>query len=143
MTYHLTEAGRELEPIGQRGIRWIGELGDQDLDPHLLLWDIHRNIDLEAVPDGRTVVQFSFTGHRTPAREWRLVITAAGVDVCDFDPGYDVQVTVQTPLRILTLIWLGDLEMGQPSAPRTTARPTANPGGPIIAPSTRPPRPPT
>jgi hypothetical protein len=26
------------------------ELGDEDLDPHLLMWDVHRNIDLDAVP---------------------------------------------------------------------------------------------
>jgi hypothetical protein len=40
--YLLTPAGRELEPIvmalGAWGVRWIGELGDQDLDPKLLLW---------------------------------------------------------------------------------------------------------
>lgn len=113
-TYHLTESGRELEPIvqaiGQWGIRWIGELGDEDLDPHLLLWDVHRSIDLEAVPDGRTVVRFTFTDVAPPARDWWLVITAEGVDVCDFDPGYEVQVVAQTTLRTLTLVWRGDLE---------------------------------
>lgn len=114
VTYHLTDAGRELEPIvqaiGQWGIRWIGELGEEDLDPHLLLWDVHRNIDLEAVPDGRTVVGFTFTDIAPPARDWWLVITTDGVDVCQDDPGYDVQVTVTTTLRALTLVWRGDLE---------------------------------
>ncbi len=64
VTYRLTESGKELEPIvvalGQWGIRWISELGDEDLDPHLLLWDIRRGIDTEAVPDGRTVIGFVF-----------------------------------------------------------------------------------
>jgi DNA-binding HxlR family transcriptional regulator len=64
VSYRLSDSGRELEPIvealGRWGIRWIGELGDEDLDPHLLPWDIHRNIDLEAVPDGRTVIQLVF-----------------------------------------------------------------------------------
>lgn len=114
MTYHLTEAGRELEPIvqaiGHWGIRWIGELGDEDLDPHLLLWDMHRNIDLEAVPDGRTVVRFTFSDVAPAARQWWLVITAEGVDVCDDDPGYEVQVAVDTNLRALTRIWRGDLD---------------------------------
>ena len=45
----MTDAGTELrqvvEAIGRWGTRWIGELGDQDLDPQLLLWDIHRNIN--------------------------------------------------------------------------------------------------
>jgi hypothetical protein len=41
-------------------------IGDEDLDPKLLLWDMHRNIDHAAVPDGRTVVQFRF-----PDAVWR------------------------------------------------------------------------
>ena len=49
VSYAVTPAGRELrgviEAIGRWGIRWIPELGDEDLDPHLLMWDIHRNID--------------------------------------------------------------------------------------------------
>ena len=52
--YVLTPAGRELQPVvealGVWGIRWIGEIGDEDLDPKLLLWDMHRNIDYAAVP---------------------------------------------------------------------------------------------
>ena len=52
--YVLTQAGCELRPVvealGVWGIRWIGELGDEDLDPKLLLWDMHRNIDHDAVP---------------------------------------------------------------------------------------------
>lgn len=117
MTYHLTDAGQELEPIvraiGQWGIRWIGELGDDDLDPHVLLWDIHRNLDLEAVPDGRTVVRFSFAELSPSVRDWWLVITVDGVDVCDFDPGYQVQVTVETTLRTLTRVWRGDRDWAQ------------------------------
>ena len=35
---------------GVWGTRWIGELGDEDLDPKLLLWDMHRNIDHSAGP---------------------------------------------------------------------------------------------
>ena len=38
-----------IEALGVWGTRWIGELGDEDLDPKLLLWDMHRNIDHAAV----------------------------------------------------------------------------------------------
>src|SRR5512144_400998 len=58
--YVRTQAGQELRPVvealGAWGIRWIGEIGDEDLDPKLLLWDMHRHIDGQAVPPGRTVV---------------------------------------------------------------------------------------
>lgn len=90
----LTPAGKELRPIvealGQWGIRWVPEPGDEDLDPHLLMCDVHRNIDLEAVPPGRTVLRFSFRDVPAPGRVWWLVITRDGVDPCDTDPGFPV-----------------------------------------------------
>jgi DNA-binding HxlR family transcriptional regulator len=111
--YALTAAGRELKPvveaIGVWGTRWIGELGDADLDPKLLLWDMHRNVDHDAVPSGRTVVQFHFPDVATTARTWWLVISADDVDVCDTDPGYPVAVIVTGTLRRMTEIWRGDL----------------------------------
>ena len=113
ISYSLTPAGKELRPIvesvGQWGIRWIPSLGDVDLDPHLLMWDIHRNVDLHAVPPGRTVLQFTFRDVSAAARHWWLVITPDGVDLCDYDPGQPVSATIETELRTLTLFWRGDL----------------------------------
>jgi DNA-binding HxlR family transcriptional regulator len=111
--YVLTAAGRELYPVvealGAWGIRWIGEIGDEDLDPKLLLWDMHRNIDHQAVPKERTVVSFSFPDVLPPARYWWLVITPEDADVCDADPGYPVSVTITASLLNMTRIWRGDL----------------------------------
>lgn len=110
----LTPAGRELQPVvealGGWGIRWMGQLGDEDLDPQLLLWDMHRNVDLDAVPDGRTVVEFRFPDVPPETRHWWLVITPQGVDVCDVDPGHPVAVRLTAPLRRMVEIWRGDLE---------------------------------
>lgn len=117
VSYALTPAGRELQPvveaIGRWGIRWIPELGDDDLDPHLLMWDIHRNIDLDAVPIGRSVLRFTFRDVTDAARDWWLVITGEGVDLCDFDPGHPVAATVEADLRTLTRLWRGDLSWRQ------------------------------
>lgn len=111
--YRLSPAGKELQPIvealGSWGIRWVPEIGDEDLDPHLLLWDIHRNIAVDSLPEGRTVLHFAFTDVPVANREWWIVATAEGVDVCDADPGFDVRVAVETGLRTLTLLWRGDL----------------------------------
>jgi DNA-binding HxlR family transcriptional regulator len=113
ITYRLTPAGEELQPIvealGRWGIRWIPDLGDVDLDPHLLLWDIHRNLDLDAVPPGRTVVRFLFPDQAPAAREWWLVIHEREVDVCDHDPGHPVTATLECELRTLVRVWRGDL----------------------------------
>lgn len=98
-----------VEAIGGWGVRWMPELGDQDLDPHLLMWDMHRRVALAALPPGRTVVQFRFRGAPSPARDWWLVMTPDGADVCDFDPGFPVAATVEAELRCLTSVWLGNL----------------------------------
>lgn len=115
--YVLTPAGQELRPVvealGVWGTRWIGEIGDEDLDPKLLLWDMHRNVDRALVPEGRTVVQFRFPDVAADARDWWLVITADEVDVCDADPGYPVAVTLTAPLRRMTEIWRGDLRWAE------------------------------
>ena len=115
--YVLTRAGQELRPVvealGAWGVRWIGEIGDEDLDPKLLLWDMHRHIDQEAVPDGRTVVRFRFPDLPSDLRDWWLVITRGEADVCDADPGYDVAVTVTGGLRSMVEIWRGDVSWSQ------------------------------
>ncbi len=110
--YQVTPAGEELRPaielLGAWGIRWTGELGDADLDPKLLMWDLHRNVDLALVPPGTTVVRFDLDGVRARERAWWMVLTPAEVDVCDSDPGHDVDGTVSGRLRDLIAIWRGD-----------------------------------
>lgn len=111
--YQLSRAGKELEPIvealGSWGIRWVPEIGDEDLDPHLLMWDIHRNIAVEALPEGRTVLHFEFTDVPPASSRWWIVVNAQDIDVCDADPGFEVRVAVRSGLRTLTRVWRGDL----------------------------------
>jgi DNA-binding HxlR family transcriptional regulator len=110
--YVLTPAGQELRPViealGTWGVRWVGELGDEDLDPGLLLWDMHRNIDHDAVPDGRTVIHFRFPDAPPRAHNWWMVITAVDADVCDTDPGHPVSITITGSLRRMVEVWRGD-----------------------------------
>lgn len=113
VAYTLTPAGEELRPIveglGVWGTRWASDLGEQDLDPQVLLWDIHFNIDHTALPLGRTVVQFTFPDVEAGLRDWWLVLTADDADVCDTDPGHGVDVTVQADLRALISVWMGGI----------------------------------
>jgi DNA-binding HxlR family transcriptional regulator len=121
VVYGLTAAGLELAPVvdklGAWGLRWIGKVGEEDLDPKLLMWDLHRHVDPALVPPGRTVVSFRFNDVPAKIRDWWLVMTAEEVDVCDFDPGYDVPVSVTESLRRMVEIWRGDL--GWPAAIRS------------------------
>jgi DNA-binding HxlR family transcriptional regulator len=110
--YLLTEAGEELRPVvmalGTWGTRWIPDLADPDLDPKLLLWDMHRNVDHARVPSRRTVVAFEFDDVEPELARWWLVISPGDVDVCDDDPGDEPVALVQTSLRTLTEVWRGD-----------------------------------
>ena len=112
--YTLTTMGEELttvvEALSAWGIRWIGELGDADLDPHLLLWDMHRTVPVDRWPRRRTMVQFVFRDVIGKASTWWLVVAGGEAQVCDFDPGYELDATVMTDLRTLTEIWRGDID---------------------------------
>jgi DNA-binding HxlR family transcriptional regulator len=111
--YTLTESGLELRPIvdalGAWGVRWIPEIGQADLDPHLLMWDVRRTVPVGNWPRARTTIAFTFDDVSAKDRYWWLVVNGDEVDSCDADPGYDVAVTVATSLRSFTEIWRGDL----------------------------------
>jgi DNA-binding HxlR family transcriptional regulator len=58
--YQLTEAGEELRPLidrlGEWGQRWARAKIDRgDLDAGLLMWDIHRRVDVDAQAPARLV----------------------------------------------------------------------------------------
>lgn len=112
--YLPTAACRELLPVVQAlsvwGVRWIGEIGDEDLDPKLLLWDMRRHVVGTAVPQGRTVLQFDFDDVAVDRRHWWLIVTPESADLCDADPGFEIGVRVSARLRSLTAVWRGDVD---------------------------------
>jgi len=111
--YALTESGQELRPIvdalGAWGVRWIPQIGQVDLDPHLLMWDVRRTVPVENWPRARTVLALVFDDVPVKNKYWWLVVNGDDVDSCDADPGYEVTVTVSTSLRTFTELWRGDL----------------------------------
>ncbi len=115
--YHLTPAGEELRPIimalGTWGQRWVrDEVSRDDLDPRLLMWDMQRSIEIDALPDHRVVVRFRFTDviGNLPRVTW-LILDRDEVDVCYRDPGFEVDLVVSGRLRVLIGVWMGDRSM--------------------------------
>lgn len=110
--YVLTPAGEELstvvEALGVWATRWIGELGIDDLDPHLLLWDIRRTMSLTVWPSERTVLALEFSDVAGRAACWWIMVDHGEAQVCDYDPGFDIAATVRTSLRTLTEVWRGN-----------------------------------
>lgn len=109
--YVLTPAGLELRPVveavGSWGARWIGEIGDRDLDPKLLLWDIRRHLLREPIPSSRSVVEFLFPELGAQQKHWWLVLGPDDIDLCSDDPGHEVDLLVTSSLRTLTQVWIG------------------------------------
>ena len=111
--YHLTEAGRELQPLveafgiwGQRRIE--SDLSLQHLDADLLMWDMRRSLNITPMPGRRSTIEFVFP--RQPAaqrRYWLVVDPKEGVDLCKIDPGFEVDLYVSVDLRSMTAIWMG------------------------------------
>lgn len=111
-SYHLTEAGLELGPIvtqlSEWGIRWVHALGREDLDPHVLLWDMRRTIAVETWPRRRTMLAVRFTDTTPRTSRWWLLCNEDELEICNYDPGFEVAATVTCTLHDLTRIWRGD-----------------------------------
>jgi DNA-binding HxlR family transcriptional regulator len=113
--YTLTPGGDALRPLiehmGVWAQRWSkGSVDPADLDDALLIWGTKRRLNHKAVPARRVVLRFDFTGlrrGRTAQRSWWLVLDRGEADVCQKDPGFEVDVTVSADLGAFTHVWLG------------------------------------
>jgi DNA-binding HxlR family transcriptional regulator len=114
--YLLTPAGLELGEVvlrlGAWGKRWANvELGPQHLDPDLLIWDMHRRLVSDRLPEGRVVVQIDITGiHR---KSYWLVLERSAASVCWTDPGFEADLLVTADCAALHQVWLGKLPLAQ------------------------------
>jgi len=108
--YHLTQAGEDLVEIvmmlGDWAQRWGEvEITEKNLDPDLLLWDIHRRIDTKRLPDRKVVVQIDLTGALT--KSYWLILERPDPSACWVDPGFDVDVVVTADAIALHQVWMG------------------------------------
>ncbi len=112
--YHLTTAGNELVKIiwqlGTWGQRWArSDLSKEDLDPSMLVWDIHRTMNTRFFKSDRTVIEIEFTDYTSKLRRWWLVISNGEADVCMKDQGYDIDLKISSDLKTLTAVWMGHI----------------------------------
>ena len=113
--YHLTACGRELQPIIEHlaiwGMRWArGQMSDSELDVEFLMWDLQRRLQTRHLPNGETVLCFIFD-ELEQFKTWWMVICDGDVDLCTENPGKDVDLYINTPVRTLVEVWNGDLEI--------------------------------
>ena len=115
--YRLTKAGTEFREVVERLGEWgqrhaAQQFAPDNLDPALLMWAMHRRIDVSRLPAPRVVVRFELRG--VPSRCLRmqtcwLVLGPSGVDVCVKDPGFAVDMIVHADVGALARVWAGHL----------------------------------
>ncbi len=114
--YVLTEAGAELVPTIESLALWSRQwlpatLSADRADPDLVMWDMHRRMALEEMPEGRTVIQFEFTDQPQARRLRWIVGERSGAELCITDPGLDVDLYVETDSKTITWVWYGDIPL--------------------------------
>ena len=112
--YWLTALGLDLEPavlaIGEWAVRNYGrEPLREEMDSDVLMLWIERNARRDAFPPERVVVRFEFRGTRPP-RSW-LVVKDRSPSVCHDDPGFDVDLVIDSDLRTLHRVFAGRLAL--------------------------------
>lgn len=109
--YEITEAGRELGPIIDMmaiwGQHWARDMEVDDLDPAFLAWSMHLRMDATALPPGRTVIEFRFSGTPADLRRFWILSNDGEIDMCLKDPGYETDLLVRADLRRFTEAWRG------------------------------------
>jgi DNA-binding HxlR family transcriptional regulator len=110
--YRLTEAGEDLRSLvmglGFWGTRWVeSQLSLRNLDPSLLMWDMRRHLVPEPLPPRRCTIQFQYPELPANRKNFWMIIDEGKVDLCGFDPGFEIDLLVRSPLRTMTAIWMG------------------------------------
>ncbi|MBP7241370.1 helix-turn-helix domain-containing protein [Amaricoccus sp.] len=117
--YRLTTAGEDLRTIvmslGFWGQRWVeSQVSLKNLDPSLLMWDMRRWLNPAPLPPGRRTIQFLYPELPENRRNWWLVVDTTGdVDLCNSDPGFEVDLLITGPLRSMTAVWMGIAKLQQ------------------------------
>jgi len=111
--YKLTRSGRELGPIIENmaiwGMRWRKRsIAAQDCDVGGFMWDFHRTLNTQGLPDGETVILVQISD-RSDLNSWWVIANGGSVDLCLTDPGHPVDVYLTATLANLIALWLGDV----------------------------------
>jgi DNA-binding HxlR family transcriptional regulator len=113
--YHLTPAGKSLEPLlnefGKWGICWIYDgLSDEELSAAQCAQHFCALINQDGLPSGATVIELILEDVEEMPRVF-VIIRAGEREICDENSGHEVDVYVRTTLRTLTEIMLGDVSL--------------------------------
>ena len=116
-SYRLTPSGRECEPLlallAVWGLKWAERHTRVDqLDVGASMWDFHKTLNTSELPDGETVLHFTLTDLEEHNRWW-IAASRREVDLCDVDPGKEVDLYLRLDLQTLIDVWMGERQVGE------------------------------
>ena len=116
--YYLTEAGKDLEQVILALLAWgtkwaFDDPSPEELNPVLLMWWLHRNVNKEQLPEERVIAQFDFYGVNCYGEEqmtfW-LILSREDVTLCITDPGFEVNLIITAELATFYKLWAGRIK---------------------------------
>ena len=76
-----------------------------------MVWDMHRRVNVDLLPEEKVVIQINFRGAATG--EYWLVIERPEPSVCAIDPGLDVDLFINTDTVTAHKVWMGMANLGE------------------------------
>ena len=111
--YIRSDKAVELDPILQGLAKWAqrhieAEVALEDRDADVLMWTLQRRIIIGELPPRRNVVRFNFSDATSAASTyWLITKPGETVELCASDPGFDVDLYVETQVTVMSGIYLG------------------------------------
>ena len=111
--YIRTEKAAELDPILQGMAKWAqrhirAEIALEDRNADVLMWTLRSRVLVEQLPRKRNVIRFNFSDATSPASTyWLISKPGEQIELCASDPGFDVDLFIETEVTIMTGIYLG------------------------------------
>jgi putative sterol carrier protein len=92
-------------------MNWVYDgLSEEQRDVVVLLREISLFLNTRELPAGDTVLQFVFTDQEDIAKQY-ILLHGDKRQVCDENPGYEVDVYLRGTLRAFSEIWWGEVDV--------------------------------
>jgi DNA-binding HxlR family transcriptional regulator/putative sterol carrier protein len=113
--YQLTPCGQALRPLvvemGKWGMRYsFDSMLDEELNASALVRDFAVMLKLEALPTGGCTFQFNIQGNNEKITKF-IILRDGHTQVCDDNPGNEVDVYLTADKIVFGAIWYGKLDV--------------------------------
>ena len=115
--YYLTASGKALGPLltefGKWGMRFANSgMTDKANTVYGLMRDLGGALDVDELPGCDVVVQFDFADNPENPKQY-INVHNGQAEVCSQNLGFEIDVYINTTVKVMTKVWYGELPMQQ------------------------------